>query len=583
MTEVANNPSMKNEDTPPQGLQWGDGKASEAKPATPAKPKEEMKGVFASTRMGAAIAPPQPAGSSSDLSVVSSLFGGQAVPAPTNLDEAASLNEAEISKLEAAKKNDLLNDRMAVDEDEATKVIPIGVVANDAPKPQLPPRKVTLVGAGVMAPPGPLSNVPKPAGLPAAPPPSAAGGMSLTVTPASVAVAPPPSAASAGTQPAARAMALDSTILAGRMDAPPPPAAPAPAPEPVAVAQPEPEDADEDAAPPPPAAKAQRASKPKVKAASAGRTSKPGKGAPPPPPVEKVSLGRKILVGFSAATIFVSASIGGALAGLYKLPPPVVTAFGLDTVLGSPDRILEPAPEAPAKPKPSLAQAPEAKAATPPEAAKPEAKVEAKAEPTVEAKAEAKPVEAKAEPKAEPKPEAKPVEAKAEPKPVEAKAEAKAEPKPEPKAVEAKAEPKVVEAKAEPKLAAAPAPVAAEPEKAASASGDPVEAARAKLTAKDFAGAEAMCRAILDKDKTEHHAMEVLARALIAEHKGAEAVAYAEQIVKRRPKRASYRLVLGDAKRAAGDEAGAQQAYRDGLAIDPNDYDLNKRVGGLAH
>jgi Flp pilus assembly protein TadD len=141
-------------------------------------------------------------------------------------------------------------------------------------------------------------------------------------------------------------------------------------------------------------------------------------------------------------------------------------------------------------------------------------------------------------------------------------------------------------AKAEP-VAAAPAPQKAEP--VASSDGDDassgsssqrIDAARRMLNAGDAAGAELAMRALLVADPGEHHAMEMLARALLAQSKAQEALPLIEQIVKKRSKRAAYRVLEGDARRMLGDYEGARAAWRTALKLDPQTPDMRQRLGG---
>jgi Flp pilus assembly protein TadD len=83
---------------------------------------------------------------------------------------------------------------------------------------------------------------------------------------------------------------------------------------------------------------------------------------------------------------------------------------------------------------------------------------------------------------------------------------------------------------------------------------------------------------VIATNPDDHHAMEVLVRAWIAMGRGKDAVGYAELIVKKRPKRAIYRLLEGDAKQLAGDRAGAEAAWRAVLALEPNDPEAKRRL-----
>jgi len=98
----------------------------------------------------------------------------------------------------------------------------------------------------------------------------------------------------------------------------------------------------------------------------------------------------------------------------------------------------------------------------------------------------------------------------------------------------------------EPVAAAEPAPVAASPV----VSGDPVAAGDKLLEAGDLNGAAAQYQAALTADSEDHHAMEGIARVHLARGEPQLAIPFAEAIVKRRPKRNSYRELLEQAQRA---------------------------------
>jgi predicted Zn-dependent protease len=99
------------------------------------------------------------------------------------------------------------------------------------------------------------------------------------------------------------------------------------------------------------------------------------------------------------------------------------------------------------------------------------------------------------------------------------------------------------------------------------------------MQAKDLAGAEAIARRGMANDPNDHHAMEALVEVLIEEAQGEEALTYAVQIVKKRPKRALYRLLEGDARLLTHDRPGAERAWREALALEPNNRDAKRRLG----
>jgi Flp pilus assembly protein TadD len=106
-----------------------------------------------------------------------------------------------------------------------------------------------------------------------------------------------------------------------------------------------------------------------------------------------------------------------------------------------------------------------------------------------------------------------------------------------------------------------------------------VALARSKLRSRDAAGAAEMMLRQVTADPEDHHAMEVLIRAWIAMGRGDDAVSYAELIVKKRPRRAAYRVLEGDARLAAGDPAGAQVAWRVALQLEPENVEAKRRLG----
>ena len=72
--------------------------------------------------------------------------------------------------------------------------------------------------------------------------------------------------------------------------------------------------------------------------------------------------------------------------------------------------------------------------------------------------------------------------------------------------------------------------------------------------------------------------MELLARALMDQDRGAEAVPYARKIVQRRPKRVPYRLLLGDLLLMTGDQAGAHAEWKQALELDPGNAEIERRL-----
>jgi tetratricopeptide (TPR) repeat protein len=103
-------------------------------------------------------------------------------------------------------------------------------------------------------------------------------------------------------------------------------------------------------------------------------------------------------------------------------------------------------------------------------------------------------------------------------------------------------------------------------------------AARAELRAGRPKEAEALLRPLLEKHADDQHVSEAMAQALLARGAAVEAVGFAQRVVKQRPKRASYRVLLGDALRRAGDEPSAKLAYREALALEPKQRDAQRRL-----
>ncbi|HET8938128.1 MAG TPA: tetratricopeptide repeat protein [Polyangiales bacterium] len=105
-----------------------------------------------------------------------------------------------------------------------------------------------------------------------------------------------------------------------------------------------------------------------------------------------------------------------------------------------------------------------------------------------------------------------------------------------------------------------------------------IATARAALRAGRPKDAEAVLRPLLEKNPDDYHVAEVMAQALLARGAAVEAVGLAQRIVKKRPKRASYRVLLGDALRRAGDEPSAKLAYKEALALDPKMRQAQRRL-----
>jgi Flp pilus assembly protein TadD len=59
----------------------------------------------------------------------------------------------------------------------------------------------------------------------------------------------------------------------------------------------------------------------------------------------------------------------------------------------------------------------------------------------------------------------------------------------------------------------------------------------------------------------------------------AEAAALLRQAVERRPRRATYRIWLGDALAGSGDAAGARREWERALELDPGNRRAERRLG----
>jgi hypothetical protein len=125
---------------------------------------------------------------------------------------------------------------------------------------------------------------------------------------------------------------------------------------------------------------------------------------------------------------------------------------------------------------------------------------------------------------------------------------------------------------------AAPSEAAGEEDSDATDNDQLVLLARRALADENAAGAEAFARRAIAKDPGDHHAMETLARALIDQDRGAEAVTYARRIVEKRRKRVPYRLLLGDALLMVGDAAGARKEWQAAAALEPGNREVKQRL-----
>ena len=106
--------------------------------------------------------------------------------------------------------------------------------------------------------------------------------------------------------------------------------------------------------------------------------------------------------------------------------------------------------------------------------------------------------------------------------------------------------------------------------------GQAVEHERAGRLA-EAAAAFAQAAAVHDLNP---HAHAGLARVALATGNASEAVAHAERAARLRRRRPEYQVLLGDARRAAGDAAGARRAYEQALELDPSHRDARDRLRG---
>ena len=70
-----------------------------------------------------------------------------------------------------------------------------------------------------------------------------------------------------------------------------------------------------------------------------------------------------------------------------------------------------------------------------------------------------------------------------------------------------------------------------------------------------------------------------LARILMERGENAEASELLRGAVGRRPRRASYRVWLGDALAGAGDGGGARREWQRALELDPDNRQAQRRLG----
>lgn len=91
--------------------------------------------------------------------------------------------------------------------------------------------------------------------------------------------------------------------------------------------------------------------------------------------------------------------------------------------------------------------------------------------------------------------------------------------------------------------------------------------------------AERLYRRVLQLEPREHHAMLGLGRILMERGAHVEAAEQLRGAVQRRPRRAAYRILLGDALSRAGDAAGARREWQEALELEPNNRQAQQRLG----
>ena len=80
----------------------------------------------------------------------------------------------------------------------------------------------------------------------------------------------------------------------------------------------------------------------------------------------------------------------------------------------------------------------------------------------------------------------------------------------------------------------------------------------------------------LDEGNPQTHA--AFAAYYMAREDGARAVEHAELAARMRSRRARYHVLLGDARRLAGDAAGARRAWERALEVDPDNARALRRL-----
>jgi DNA-binding response OmpR family regulator len=91
--------------------------------------------------------------------------------------------------------------------------------------------------------------------------------------------------------------------------------------------------------------------------------------------------------------------------------------------------------------------------------------------------------------------------------------------------------------------------------------------------------AEVLYRRVLSLEPANHYAMIGLAELLLQRGDAAAARPLVEDAVRRRARRAAYRVLLGDVRQALGDQAGANEAWEAALELEPSNRLALRRLG----
>ncbi|MET0390812.1 MAG: hypothetical protein ABW321_32865 [Polyangiales bacterium] len=272
------------------------------------------------------------------------------------------------------------------------------------------------------------------------------------------------------------------------------------------------------------------------------------------------SVGMRLALVFAFALLLLLVLLGGGLFGLWRLPwsapapKPVPDAASSETHTATSTRS---APEEAVEARIAASRAELAKTA--PSPSTPEQPAE-RAEPT------------------EPTEPAQPAAA-APPTPA-----AEAAPQPSTTPSPAPAAPSPAPAAAQP---AAPQPSAAAISPSRAEPGQPFNSdeflrelrkARELIVAKNPAEAETLLLSWVDRAPTDPRVGELLTQAYLDQGQGEKALATMQQVVRKRPKRALSRVLLGDALDVTGNKAAAKAAWREALELDPNNKPAQRRV-----